>query len=178
MVRRRTLLVVLASVALGQHAREPGVRHLQYKTPVNCTDEVLAWIENSYQERASEARPRARCRGDISEHLPLFRALCQDVSVARCAEVGVRNAYATWAFLSAAAHRLSRGEAPLRSQQYPIDTVLMKPPDANGTRPTPVRRSRHPRLPPYTDGNGRLVVGERDWRLVPDQRWHAAKERN
>ena len=78
---------MLASVALGQHAREPGVRHLQYKTPVNCTDEVLAWIENSYQERASEARPRARCRGDISEHLPLFRALCQDVSVARCAEV-------------------------------------------------------------------------------------------
>ena len=131
MVRRRTLLVVLASVALGQHAREPGVRHLQYKTPVNCTDEVLAWIENSYQERASEARPRARCRGDISEHLPLFRALCQDVSVARCAEVGVRNAYATWAFLSAAAHRLSRGEAPLRVRLYDLVereevTVLMR----------------------------------------------------
>ena len=131
MVRRRALLVVLASVALGQHAREPGVRHLQYKTPVNCTDEVLAWIENSYQERASEARPRARCRGDISEHLPLFRALCQDVSVARCAEVGVRNAYATWAFLSAAAHRLRRGEAPLRVRLYDLVereevTVLMR----------------------------------------------------
>ena len=74
-------------------------------------------------------------------------------------------------------HLPLRGEAPLRSRMSPTTTVF-KMPDSNGTRPTLVRRSQHPLLPPYTDGNGRLVVGERDWRLVPDQRWHAAKERN
>ena len=85
---------------------------------LTCSAATLEWIERTYMEKIPTKKI---CGGDISEHLPLFRALCSDASnVASCAELGVRRAYATWAFVAAAAERYRAGAPPLRVRLYDL----------------------------------------------------------
>ncbi|KAJ1466945.1 hypothetical protein T484DRAFT_3632256 [Baffinella frigidus] len=83
-----------------------------------CTSSLLRFIENGY---LFKARPiGGGCNPDIAEHLPVLRMLLMEPHVTHGSEVGVRDGFATWAFLDAARERLEKGMRPLKIRLYDI----------------------------------------------------------
>ena len=83
--------------------------------PINCSRRAFRRIDYTYKARARTPTfnetgwiqaKGAACLGDIAEHLPVLRRMCADPDTRSCTEIGVRRAFATYAFVSAAMARL------------------------------------------------------------------------
>ena len=72
-----------------------------------CSQRMIDRIHFEYQSKQRSVG--GGCNGDIAEHLPVLKELAMDPKVRHVSEVGVRNGYATFAFLDAALERWQSG---------------------------------------------------------------------
>ena len=83
--------------------------------PTYCASTTLAKISAEFQARIGSG-----CMGDIGEHMPTLMRSALNSSVSSVSEVGVRQVFATWAFLEAARRRHVAREPPLSIFLYDI----------------------------------------------------------
>lgn len=83
-----------------------------------CHVETLARISAEYD--AKQSPPGGGCKGDIGEHMETLLRIALDPAVRSVTEVGVRDGYATWAFLEAARRRHIAGGPPLSIRLHDI----------------------------------------------------------
>ena len=88
-----------------------------------CTSKFIDRIRTEYQSK--QRGIGGGCNGDIAEHLPILRKFAIDPNVSHVSEVGVRDGYATFAFLDAAVERWQRrhlagASGPLTVRLYDI----------------------------------------------------------
>lgn len=116
MLRRLARLLLLFAGSVFAPRAQPPVA-------ATCHPDTLAKISAEYDSKQS--RPGGGCKGDIAEHMETLLNIASDPAVRSVTEVGVRDGYATWAFLEAARRRHVAGGPPLSIRLH--DITMSKP---------------------------------------------------